>query len=127
MKMGAALVTETADARIAPIAEYFPPPGHVWRTGILETIREPTDLKWLSGDQLEGLAAEIRSFLIESVSRTGGHLGPNLGVVELTIALHRVFDSPTDSILFDTGHQAYVHKLLTGRAVGFGLFCCSRG
>ena len=66
------------------------------------------------------LAAEIRDFLIEAVSRNGGHLGPNLGVVELTIALHRVFDSPADQIVWDTGHQAYVHKLLTGRMAGFG-------
>ena len=64
---------------------------------------------------MEQLAAEIREFLIANVSQTGGHLGPNLGVVELTIAIHRVFDSPRDSIVFDTGHQSYVHKLLTGR------------
>ena len=69
----------------------------------------------------DDLAAEIRAFLVESVSRTGGHLGPNLGVVELTIALHRVFDSPRDTIVFDTGHQAYVHKLLTGRQDFSGL------
>ncbi|MDR2723502.1 MAG: 1-deoxy-D-xylulose-5-phosphate synthase [Cellulomonadaceae bacterium] len=75
----------------------------------------PDDLKRLSASQLPGLAEEIRDFLVDSVSRTGGHLGPNLGVVELTIALHRVFDSPHDAIVFDTGHQAYVHKLLTGR------------
>ena len=83
--------------------------------GILEGIREPHDLQRLNQDQLEPLAAEIREFLISNVSQTGGHLGPNLGVVELTIALHRVFDSPADSIVFDTGHQSYVHKLLTGR------------
>lgn len=83
--------------------------------GILEGIREPHDLQRLNQDQLEPLAAEIREFLISNVSQTGGHLGPNLGVVELTIALHRVFDSPVDSIVFDTGHQSYVHKLLTGR------------
>jgi len=87
---------------------------------LLETIRSPRDLKDLRPDQLPLLAAEIRDFLIPAVSRNGGHLGPNLGVVELTIALHRVFDSPDDRILFDTGHQAYVHKLLTGRQAAFG-------
>ncbi|MFI5085301.1 MAG: 1-deoxy-D-xylulose-5-phosphate synthase [Actinomycetales bacterium] len=83
--------------------------------GLLETIRQPQDLARLSETQMKSLAAEIRSFLITNVSRTGGHLGPNLGVVELTLAIHRVFDSPRDSIVFDTGHQSYVHKLLTGR------------
>ena len=83
--------------------------------GVLETITGPADLKALTPAQLPGLAQEIRDFLVESVSKTGGHLGPNLGVVELTIALHRVFDSPQDAIVFDTGHQSYVHKLLTGR------------
>ena len=83
--------------------------------GILETIRNPQDLSKLSGAQLDQLAAEVREFLIGNVSQTGGHLGPNLGVVELTIAVHRIFDSPRDSIVFDTGHQSYVHKLLTGR------------
>ncbi|MGN6446826.1 1-deoxy-D-xylulose-5-phosphate synthase [Amnibacterium sp.] len=82
---------------------------------LLETIRTPKDLRRLSPGQLDVLAQEIRAFLIEHVSRTGGHLGPNLGVVELTIALHRVFDSPKDAIVWDTGHQTYVHKLLTGR------------
>jgi 1-deoxy-D-xylulose-5-phosphate synthase len=86
---------------------------------LLESIAGPRDLKALSPDELPTLASEIRDFLIESVSRNGGHLGPNLGVVELTIALHRVFDSPADRIIFDTGHQAYVHKLLTGRQRGF--------
>ncbi|MFB8442634.1 1-deoxy-D-xylulose-5-phosphate synthase [Streptomyces niveus] len=81
----------------------------------LENIRGPRDLKALAGAELDELAAEIREFLIPAVARTGGHLGPNLGVVELTIALHRVFDSPADRILWDTGHQSYVHKLLTGR------------
>ena len=71
--------------------------------------------------QLPDLAAEIRHSLISSLARTGGHLGPNLGVVELSIALHRVFDSPTDPIIFDTGHQSYVHKLLTGRQEFDGL------
>lgn len=82
---------------------------------ILRTIDSPADLKALPDEQLPLLAQQIREFLIHSLSRTGGHLGPNLGVVELTIALHRVFNSPKDPILFDTGHQAYVHKLLTGR------------
>jgi 1-deoxy-D-xylulose-5-phosphate synthase len=82
---------------------------------LLNKITGPDDLKKLSGAELRQLAAEIRAFLIKNVSRTGGHLGPNLGVVELTIALHRVFDSPRDAIIFDTGHQSYVHKILTGR------------
>ncbi|MET9613853.1 1-deoxy-D-xylulose-5-phosphate synthase N-terminal domain-containing protein, partial [Kitasatospora indigofera] len=82
---------------------------------LLTRIRGPRDLDRLTPGQLSALAEEIRSFLVEEVSKTGGHLGPNLGVVELTIALHRVFDSPRDRILFDTGHQSYVHKLLTGR------------
>ncbi|MFV0464183.1 MAG: 1-deoxy-D-xylulose-5-phosphate synthase [Nostocoides sp.] len=82
---------------------------------VLDRIRGPEDLTGLSEAEIVELADEIRTFLVTAVSRTGGHLGPNLGVVELTIALHRVFDSPTDSLVFDTGHQAYVHKLLTGR------------
>ncbi|MFF7177745.1 1-deoxy-D-xylulose-5-phosphate synthase [Streptomyces sp. NPDC008121] len=82
---------------------------------ILENIRGPHDLRPLDGPELTALAEEIRRFLIHSVARTGGHLGPNLGVVELTLALHRVFDSPADRILWDTGHQSYVHKLVTGR------------
>ncbi len=85
----------------------------------LPRIGKPADLAALSYADLNALAAEIRTFLVEKVSRTGGHLGPNLGVVELTIALHRVFASPSDAIVWDTGHQAYVHKLLTGRAAGF--------
>jgi 1-deoxy-D-xylulose-5-phosphate synthase len=87
---------------------------------LLEHIRNPRDLKDLSSEDLPQLAVEIRDALIKIVSRNGGHLGPNLGVVELTIALHRVFDSPVDRILFDTGHQSYVHKLLTGRYQQFG-------
>ncbi len=86
---------------------------------ILETIRTPADLKALDADRLPQLADEIRAFLVEQTSRTGGHLSPNLGVVELTFALHRVFDSPRDAIVWDTGHQAYVHKLVTGRAAEF--------
>ncbi|MFI9275997.1 1-deoxy-D-xylulose-5-phosphate synthase [Kitasatospora sp. NPDC052896] len=82
---------------------------------LLSSVRGPADLKQLPANRLPELAEEIRDFLIEAVTRTGGHLGPNLGVVELTIALHRVFDSPRDRILWDTGHQTYVHKLLTGR------------
>ncbi len=86
---------------------------------MLEQIRGPADLQRLSQQQLRDLAQEIREFLIHKVAATGGHLGPNLGVVELTLALHRVFDSPHDPIIFDTGHQAYVHKMLTGRAQNF--------
>ncbi|MEV1243291.1 1-deoxy-D-xylulose-5-phosphate synthase [Nonomuraea sp. NPDC049750] len=82
---------------------------------VLSSISGPADLNGLSPAELDRLAAEIREYLIDAVSRTGGHLGPNLGVVELTIALHRVYDSPTDRVIFDVGHQAYVHKLLTGR------------
>jgi 1-deoxy-D-xylulose-5-phosphate synthase len=88
--------------------------------GLLESITGPGDLRGLSDDQLVALAAEIRDLLVETCSRTGGHLGPNLGVVELTLAIHRVFESPRDRVVFDTGHQAYVHKLLTGRAGEFG-------
>jgi 1-deoxy-D-xylulose-5-phosphate synthase len=86
---------------------------------LLESINGPEDLKAMPAEQMPLLAEEIRAFLVDSVSKTGGHLGPNLGVVELTIALHRVFDSPLDSLVFDTGHQSYVHKLLTGRRDGF--------
>jgi len=82
---------------------------------ILDSINSPEDLKGLSHKETVALAAEIRDFLISKVARTGGHLGPNLGVVETTLAIHRVFDSPNDSIIFDTGHQSYVHKILTGR------------
>lgn len=82
---------------------------------VLDGVNGPEDLKNLSGKQLHALAGDIREYLISSVAKTGGHLGPNLGVVETTIAIHRVFDSPRDSIVFDTGHQSYVHKLLTGR------------
>jgi 1-deoxy-D-xylulose-5-phosphate synthase len=84
-------------------------------SALLETIHSPADLKRLNPTQMEELAAEIRSFLIQTLSKTGGHLGPNLGVVELTLALHTVFDTPTDRILFDVSHQAYIHKILTGR------------
>ncbi|MFM2270159.1 MAG: 1-deoxy-D-xylulose-5-phosphate synthase [Actinomycetota bacterium] len=86
---------------------------------MLGDIKSPLDLKGLTIHQLEELSAEIRNYLIEQVSKSGGHLGPNLGVVELTIAIHRVFESPKDVVVFDTGHQSYVHKLLTGRTSGF--------
>jgi 1-deoxy-D-xylulose-5-phosphate synthase len=86
---------------------------------LLDSVHGPDDLKRLDHEELARLADEIRSFLVSKVSRTGGHLGPNLGVVELTMALHRVFDSPHDAILWDVGHQAYVHKILTGRQAGF--------
>lgn len=85
----------------------------------LPGINSPSDLRSLSAENLEGLAAEIRVALVDYVTKTGGHLGPNLGVVELTLALHRVFDSPKDPILWDTGHQSYVHKMVTGRASDF--------
>jgi 1-deoxy-D-xylulose-5-phosphate synthase len=88
---------------------------------MIESIKSPRDLDALTHDQLDALSAEIRSFLVEKVSKTGGHLGPNLGVVELTIAIHRVFESPKDVVLFDTGHQSYVHKILTGRADRFDM------
>src|SRR5256886_7295996 len=92
--------------------EISPPP-------ILDRIGSPADLRSLSDVELRALAEEIRQFLVTTVSKTGGHLGPNLGVVELTLALHRVFESPKDRILWDTGHQAYVHKLLTRPREGF--------
>ena len=85
----------------------------------LEEIQDPSFLKNYSNKQLEELAADIRRFLIEKLSATGGHIGPNLGVVELTLALHQLFDSPKDKLLWDVGHQAYVHKILTGRAPQF--------
>ena len=88
---------------------------------MIEQIKSPKDLAALSPADLNALAAEIRTFLIDKVTKTGGHLGPNLGVVELTIAIHRTFDSPKDVVLFDTGHQSYVHKILTGRSEGFDL------
>jgi 1-deoxy-D-xylulose-5-phosphate synthase len=85
----------------------------------LNEIRQPADLRALRYPELEELAGEIRDFVVQAVAETGGHLGSNLGAVELTLALHRVFDSPTDAILWDTGHQAYVHKIVTGRQAGF--------
>ncbi len=89
-------------------------------SGLLGSVKGPHDVKRLDAEDLPLLAGEIRDLLVDSCARFGGHLGPNLGVVELTIALHRVFDSPRDPIVWDTGHQSYVHKLLTGRAAGFG-------
>ncbi|MDQ5855425.1 MAG: 1-deoxy-D-xylulose-5-phosphate synthase [Actinomycetota bacterium] len=86
---------------------------------LLQSVRSPQDIKALDAEALTQLASEIRTFLVDKVSRTGGHLGSNLGAVELTLAVHRVFDSPHDPVLFDTGHQAYVHKILTGRIEGF--------
>ncbi len=86
---------------------------------VLDLVNSPADLRRLSPEQCRRLAQEIRSFLVEKVSHTGGHLGPNLGMVEVTMALHRVFDSPRDLLVFDTGHQAYVHKIITGRKLDF--------
>ena len=83
--------------------------------GLLDRVNGPRDLDSFTPSELVELAAEVRQFLVTEVSKTGGHLGPNLGVVEMTIAIHRVFDSPKDAIVFDTGHQSYVHKILTGR------------
>ena len=98
-----------------PAAEHTGRPAEQAGGVLLPSVRKPADLNRLTSDELVALAAEIRRHLVASVARTGGHLGPNLGVVELTIALHRTFRSPRDTIVFDTGHQAYVHKLLTGR------------
>ena len=86
---------------------------------LLENIHQPADLRELSPEELEELAGEIRDFIVSAVAENSGHLGSNLGAVELTLALHRVFDSPRDAILWDTGHQAYVHKIVTGRTAGF--------
>ena len=85
----------------------------------LEDIKDPTFLKNKSIPELNELSKDIRHFLVDSISKTGGHLASNLGVVELTVALHKVFDSPRDKIIFDVGHQSYIHKLLTGRAKDF--------
>src|SRR4051795_3780330 len=93
--------------------------GVASRSVILDGIREPEDLRELSYPELTELCGEIRDFIVAAVAETGGHLGSNLGAVELTLALHRVFESPRDAILWDTGHQAYVHKLVTGRRSGF--------
>src|SRR5512144_2446866 len=105
--------------RMHTVAATTPRPRRRRAVTPLETVRAPEDVRRLPAAVLPQFAAEIRDFLVAAVSRFGGHLGPNLGVVELTIALHRVFDSPKDRILWDTGHQAYVHKMLTGRAAAF--------
>ena len=86
---------------------------------LLDLVQGPDDLKRLRPEQLPVLAAELRDVMVDTVSRTGGHLGPSLGVVEMTLAIHRVFDSPRDKVLWDTGHQSYVHKLVTGRRDAF--------
>src|SRR5882757_5221144 len=116
MKSG---LRHSGNRRVAIKEAPVPSPGSSSAETLLSTVHHPRDLDRLDHEQLRRLSREIRDFLIEKVTRTGGHLGPNLGVVELTIALHRVFDSPRDTIVWDTGHQAYVHKLLTGRAAGF--------
>jgi len=90
---------------------------------MLESIKSPEGLRGLSYEELDSLSDEIRQFLITKVSKTGGHLGPNLGVVELTLAIHRTFNSPKDVVLFDTGHQSYVHKMITGRVDQFAAGC----
>ena len=86
---------------------------------LLESIHEPADLRRLTPAQLADLSGEIRDFIVQAVAANSGHLGSNLGAVELTLAIHRVFDSPRDAVLWDTGHNAYVHKLVTGRQAGF--------
>src|SRR5881409_3247544 len=87
---------------------------------VLDRIQQPRDLRLLHKDELLELCREIREFTVEAVQKTGGHISSSLGTVELTVALHRVFDSPRDILLWDTGHQAYVHKILTGRRQRFG-------
>ena len=122
--MGGACTSVTSDGRGADPPSLTSPSDHL---AVLGRIRGPHDLQGLSRDELTRLADAIRAFLIEKVSVSGGHLGPNLGVVELTIALHRVFESPRDALIFDTGHQAYPHKLLTGRQDGFDHLRASGG
>lgn len=85
------------------------------RTSLLNHIKSPKDIRAFNHSELEQLAAELRSFIINSVSETGGHLGPSLGVIELTLALHYVFNTPHDRLIWDVGHQAYAHKIITGR------------
>ena len=85
----------------------------------IKNIKNPSEIKKMSKKELKVLAADIRSFLVENISKTGGHLSSNLGIVELTIAMHYVFDSPKDKLLFDVGHQCFTHKFLTGRANDF--------
>src|SRR6202008_4415844 len=86
---------------------------------VLDRVQQPRDLRLLRRDELLELCREIREFTVDSVQKTGGHISSSLGTVELTVALHRVFDSPRDKLVWDTGHQAYVHKMLTGRATAF--------
>ena len=87
---------------------------------VLNTVNSSADIKKLSDEELEALASELRLFLLDSVSKTGGHLASNLGDVELTLALHRVYDTSKDRLVFDVGHQSYVHKIITGRRDRFG-------
>ena len=94
---------------------------------LLDSINQPKDLKQLNEQQVKQLCAEIRQFLLENISKTGGHLASNLGVVELTVALHRVLDTPQDKIVFDVGHQCYTHKILTGRRGQFDSCASSTG
>jgi 1-deoxy-D-xylulose-5-phosphate synthase len=108
-----------ARAPVAPDGALSPRRFYTGAMPVLPGLRSPADLRRLSDRELDELAQEIRDALVQAVSRTGGHLGPNLGAVELTLAIHRVFDSPRDPVLFDTGHQAYVHKMVTGRADAF--------
>ena len=105
-------LVETAPSRLART----PGPDEGTSMGLLEQVTSPADLRDLTDAQLEALASEIRDELVRTCAPRGGHLGPNLGVVELTLAIHRIFDSPRDRVVWDTGHQAYVHKMLTGRA-----------
>ena len=111
--------TSTGPSRVAFVVTHQETSRQQVSDTLLGQVQSPGDLRYLSAAQLPRLAAEIRDFLVQKVSRTGGHLGPNLGAVEVTLALHRVFDSPRDTILWDTGHQAYVHKIITGRQAGF--------
>ena len=122
--MGGASTSVASDGLSADRPSLTSPSDHL---AVLGRIRGPHDLQGLSRDELTRLADAIRAFLIEKVSVSGGHLGPNLGVVELTIALHRVFESPRDALIFDTGHQAYPHKLLTGRQDDFDHLRASGG
>ena len=112
-------MTPEGSTASAPVGRRVRPAPTLVRVPVLDRVASPRDLRRLSDDELSTLAGEIRAALVAAVSRTGGHLGPNLGVVELTLALHRVFDSPHDPIVFDTGHQSYVHKMVTGRRDGF--------
>ena len=90
---------------------------------VLSKVNYPADVKALSQPELDALCAEIRDFLVDSISKTGGHLASNLGAVEISVGVHRVFNCPIDNVIFDVGHQAYVHKILTGRKDRFGTEC----